>query len=422
MTVHEVDGRGESAKLKGFDDFEVRLGDIMRGERATLGKSLLDVQRELKIKATYIAAIENTDPSAFETPGFIAGYVRSYARYLGLDAEWAYKTFCEEGNFQTAHGMSAEASVRRPSKPQGSATVTGPRDPFTEPSVSFVPSGKSSYSGIEPKAVGSIFVLLLLIGGIGYGGWSVLQEVQKVRFTPVDQSPAVVSEIETFEDTPPGAFAGTGSAEAAGAPTVEAFDRLYRPEALDVPVLVARDGPIATLDPARVGTFATEPGEGLVTARLAPEAPEPEPVYGDSLVMADVTPDDLLTPPGAAEDTPGVQVLADASPEVVLFAVRPAWVRVRAADGSVIFEKILDPGEEFQVPLTENPPTLRAGNAQSVFFRVNGVTYGPAGENTSVVRNVAMGPTELTETYGVADLSQDEDLARYVDLSGGASE
>ncbi len=71
----------QRAKPKSFDDFDLRLGDIMRGERATMGKSLLDVQRELKIKATYIAAIENADPSAFESPGFVAGYVRSYARY-----------------------------------------------------------------------------------------------------------------------------------------------------------------------------------------------------------------------------------------------------------------------------------------------------------------------------------------------------
>ena len=38
----------EQPKLKGFDDFDLVLGDVMRGERATLGKSLLDVQRELK--------------------------------------------------------------------------------------------------------------------------------------------------------------------------------------------------------------------------------------------------------------------------------------------------------------------------------------------------------------------------------------
>mgnify|MGYP000600673845 CR=1 FL=1 len=56
----------KALKLKGFDDFEVRLGDIMRGERATHGKSLMDVQHELKIKAAYIAAVEDADPSVFE--------------------------------------------------------------------------------------------------------------------------------------------------------------------------------------------------------------------------------------------------------------------------------------------------------------------------------------------------------------------
>src|SRR5690606_39053550 len=81
-------------KPKGFDDYDLRLGDLMRGERATMGKSLLDVQRELKIKATFIAAIENADTSAFETPGFVAGYVRSYARYLGMEPDAAYAQFC----------------------------------------------------------------------------------------------------------------------------------------------------------------------------------------------------------------------------------------------------------------------------------------------------------------------------------------
>ena len=33
---------------QGFDAFEIRLGDVMRGERATMGKSLLDVQRDVQ--------------------------------------------------------------------------------------------------------------------------------------------------------------------------------------------------------------------------------------------------------------------------------------------------------------------------------------------------------------------------------------
>ena len=81
----------EKAEARGFDAFELRLGDTMRGERATMGKSLLDVERELRIKANYISAIENSDPDAFDTPGFIPGYVRSYARYLNMDPDEAFK-------------------------------------------------------------------------------------------------------------------------------------------------------------------------------------------------------------------------------------------------------------------------------------------------------------------------------------------
>ena len=41
----------KKSRPKGFDDFELKLGDTLRGERATLGKSLVEVQNELKIKA-----------------------------------------------------------------------------------------------------------------------------------------------------------------------------------------------------------------------------------------------------------------------------------------------------------------------------------------------------------------------------------
>ena len=43
--------------LRGFDDYQLCLGDILRGERATKGKSLLNVQREIKINAKYILSL-----------------------------------------------------------------------------------------------------------------------------------------------------------------------------------------------------------------------------------------------------------------------------------------------------------------------------------------------------------------------------
>lgn len=383
----------EVTKPKGFDDFELRLGDLMRGERATLGKSLLDVQRELKIKATYIAAIENADVSAFETPGFIAGYIRSYARYLGMNPDWAYEKFCREANFTLAHGMSQAASTAHITAVRNRAAEY--RDPLGDPNASFVPRAESMLSQIEPGAIGSLAVLVVLIAGIGYGGWSVLQEVQRVQLAPVDQAPRVVADIDPLGNVPGAAplvrSAPPEVAEAApqitdsviaantGAANPDRLDRLYRPQALDVPVLVARDGPIAGIDPRK---------SDAVDVALAE----------------------------AVADQPGeaVQVVAEAPPSVELLAVRPAWVRVQAADGTVLFEKNLDAGERYVVPQMESPPVLRAGNSGSVYFAVNGQTYGPAAPGAQVVKNVALSPEALTQAYALADLTSDADLGRYV--------
>ncbi len=376
---------GQDAQTKGFDDFELRLGDLMRGERATMGKSLLDVQRELKIKAAYIAAIENADPSAFDTPGFIAGYVRSYARYLRMDPDYAFETFCTESGFATAHGMSAEASSL-----QGKIgePVTAPlgKDIFSASATPFVPAADRVMAGFEPRAIGSVLVLIAMIGGLGFGGWTVLQEVQKVQFAPVEQAPVVVADLDPLSGV-------TNSADQtqdlAGfvAPSYDALDRLYRPQALDVPVLTARDAPISTLNPGSFGS--------VLPAQINPD-----------VVVADA---DVASP-----HPPAIQVVGPDVPELQLVAVRPAWVRVRAANGTVIFEGVMSPGENFEVPATEEPATLRVGESGAVYFAVNGVHYGPAGQTGVVTSNVALNADSLLDSYSVADLTADDDLAEVV--------
>jgi hypothetical protein len=277
----------EEEKPKGFDDFELRLGDVMRGERATLGKSLLDVQRELKIKATYIAAIENADVSAFETPGFVAGYVRSYARYLGMEPDWAFQRFCKEANFTVAHGMSTAASPQRLAQARARAEFA---DPLANPNATFVPRGESVFSRIEPGAVGSVAVLVALIAAIGYGGWSVLREVQRVQLAPVDEAPVVVAQIDPLADAgaaPAAVVASEAAAETAeGKAAPDLMDRLYRPQALDVPVLVPRDGPIAAIDPRMPAAAGAAPQAGVVADAATGEA-----LAGDTVqVLADARP------------------------------------------------------------------------------------------------------------------------------------
>lgn len=375
----------DEAKPKSFDDFDMRLGDVMRGERATMGKSLLDVQRELKIKATYISAIENSDPTAFETQGFIAGYVRSYARYLGLDPEWAYATFCDEGGFENPHGMAAEASEKKyvaPMTASGAAT-----DPFTMSGRPFAPVQTSVMSRLDAGALGSLAVLIALVGGIGFGGFSILREVQRVDFAPIDQSPGVAGSIDPL-------LVSDLDIAAPDAPTQSAaLDRLYRPQALEVPILEARDAPIASLDPSNFGVFITPPTPSQ-------NAPTPDDI---NIALAEAL--------GVGQD---IQVIADDVPEVTLFAMADAWVQVKSPEGSVIFENIMKKGEEYVLPKTELPPILRAGNAGGVYFRLNGQAYGPAGGSGAVIKNVPMEREALSTEYALVDLQAAPEVAAVV--------
>ncbi|MEM6728613.1 MAG: RodZ domain-containing protein [Pseudomonadota bacterium] len=354
---------------KGFDSYELRLGDIMRGERATLGKSLLDVQRELKIKANYIAAIENSDASVFDTPGFIAGFVRSYARYLGLDPEWAFQRFSEESGFTKVHGMSADAlPARKAERVSGRPAA----EALAEPMVPFNPSESPVWANVEPRAIGSTLVLVTLIAGLGYGAWMLLEEVQRVDLAPIERAPTVSTDVASFSGGSDIALPGSN---APAGPSTEALERLYRPQALDVPVMTARDAPIASLDPSSQGVFAAGPRIG-------------------ALPQTDQT----------------IQVVDGETPEIALVAVQPTWVRVQTPSRSVVFEKVLEPGQEYAVPVTEETPVLRAGNAGALYFRVNGTLVGPAGSEASIVSDVLLASTDLSAAFAPANPLEDRAL------------
>jgi hypothetical protein len=387
----------EIVERKAFDDFELRLGDIMRGERATLGKSLLDVQRELRIKAPYIAAIENCDPDAFDTPGFIAGYVRSYARYLGMNPDEAFETFCVESGFSVAHGMSAEASVVKKTGQAKAAQKSAELDMFSRPATPFVPSGESVFSRVDAKAVGSSLVLIALIFAIGFGGYTVLQEVQRVQVAQVDQTPIVLSDLDPLDGvlaSAPEVSSGTQLPEVMDQPRAAALDKLYRPQALEVPVLVARDTPIATIAPGSLGNFSS------------PALPETDlEQFGPQIELAGGQP---------SSDNPVPQVVEKPGPALRMVAVRPAWVRVRAADGTVILETIMEPGDTWDAPVSEEPPSLRTGESGAIYFALNGEFYGPVGKTGTVTSNVSLTVESLREKFAVADLSADQALATVV--------
>jgi hypothetical protein len=69
------------------------LGEEFRSAREARGLSLSDVAERLHIRGVYLAAIEDEDWHVIGAPVYVRGFMRTYARFLGLDAEAAVARF-----------------------------------------------------------------------------------------------------------------------------------------------------------------------------------------------------------------------------------------------------------------------------------------------------------------------------------------
>jgi cytoskeleton protein RodZ len=62
-------------------------GAALLKERRRQGLSLGDISRQLKLSVRQVEALERDDYSAYKGPVFIHGFIRNYAKLLGLDPE-----------------------------------------------------------------------------------------------------------------------------------------------------------------------------------------------------------------------------------------------------------------------------------------------------------------------------------------------
>ncbi|QPH53916.1 helix-turn-helix domain-containing protein [Pontivivens ytuae] len=393
------------------------LGDELRGERATKGKSLLDVQRDLRIKAAYIAAIESCDPDVFPNRGFIAGYVRSYARYLGLDPEEVYERFCTESGFS---GVNAELTGRKSRKRglQPAVQIDLSEDPLARARV----GGPSLSGGIDLRAtlggLASLAVMVSLLGGVGYGGWRILQEIQRVELAPVAQAPIVEDRATALAEEGNAETAQPEAPIIAEGERIAALERLYTPARLDAPRLDPRDGPIASIDPASVSSF-----DMWIRPEEVAETPGTDP--RPEVMLSDLT----AAPVAVAETGPlleqeespilALEAVVEQPSGVAVVATQPAWVRVSQGDGATLFEKILAAGEVYDVPQDVVGPELRAGNSGAVFLRVSGQLYGPLGAGPRVAKNVSLVPDDILATFNEAELTDEQRAALAGQLPAG---
>ena len=358
----------EKLELRGYDSYTVTLGDKLRGERATLGKTLDDIQKETRLRIEFLLGIENADITAFPAPSFIAGYVRSYASHLNLDPDECFNQFCKESGFI---GLQSEIDGKKRNKVIKPTKLLD--EPILNPQIQKKKINNGILNNFSFSGLFSLTALLVLILGLGYGGVTVLNEVQKVNLSPINQSPSVQSISSTSIDE--NSFFDDVESNNTNIASNSALEEFYRPTELVLPLMTPRDGPISAIDPAISGVY----------------------VEDKNSVISEINQEDIIQ----VKKNP--QVIEEDLPSVYVVAQKPAWVRIYEPNGNILFENILDTGQRYEVPQSAQTAMLRAGNSGSVYLMIDNNFYGPLGTATGVAKKVNLRAETILENYTLVE-------------------
>ncbi|HET7636696.1 MAG TPA: helix-turn-helix domain-containing protein, partial [Candidatus Limnocylindria bacterium] len=76
-----------------MSDEQHRLGEVLRSAREAKGVDLARVERDTKIRARYLAALESGEYRELPGAVYTRGFLRNYGQYLGLDPEYLIDLF-----------------------------------------------------------------------------------------------------------------------------------------------------------------------------------------------------------------------------------------------------------------------------------------------------------------------------------------
>lgn len=85
-----------------------RIGDAIRAARENSGFTLEQVSRDTRVHISHLRAIEDMTPGLLGAPVYAKGYIKSYARFLGMDEQATLDRFLSE----------CAAILKDPEKPQ----------------------------------------------------------------------------------------------------------------------------------------------------------------------------------------------------------------------------------------------------------------------------------------------------------------
>jgi cytoskeletal protein RodZ len=427
---------------------DIGVGELMRLTRERLGHELQTVANQLRIRLSYLEAIE--DARFRDLPGttYAVGFVRSYADYLGLDGADIVRRFREEA--ARIHGqtklvfpaLTAEGKLPRAAvllvSAVGLAAVYGvwyyisSRQQSDLPIITEVPDRLAALAPESASDVGDeapirpldspptetpataqgptpAAALQMPAASVESGTGTASAATPR---EPAAEAPAPAGGSST-EPAPPAAPVAAAPMEsappAAAAGSTDAVPPSPSPSPSAPAAGAGTEGATAVGSDAANSGDAAQPGsaaaaEGASGSAAAPAA-QPAPPAAPDVAANDIPAAPSLpaiTGPDATQQAAATPPADAVAAGVVLEARMDSWIKVVDAKGKTVTQLVLKAGERYVVP--DQPGlVLRTGNAGGLDVIVGGRKAPPLGEVGTVLTKVSLEPSRLLDGTAVTD-------------------
>ncbi len=324
------------------------VGGALRKRREQLGWSLEDVAAYLRIRDAYLDALETGKADVLPAEVYTLGFLRAYAQALGFDPT----PMVERYRLETRN------AIRQPEL----VFPDPPPDRRIPPAVSI--------------SLGLAVILASYVGWYYFTGHT----------PPAPERVPPVASLLPGEQTH-------------NAPSPQVASILPDKSAVPAPL-----PPSAQPKPpsAEQALNAQGAASALPESSIAPDTPQPGGDAGTAVAQTPQQPNAQI-PSEAAPAAPAAVV---ADNQIVLKALAASWVQVKDANGKVVYDHILQPDEEWNVPVEGGPYSLTVGNAGGVVLRMGELVTAPLGRNGAVRRKMVLTPQSVRDGTLAAPAAQ----------------
>lgn len=338
------------------------VGATLRLARLERGEELPAMASALKLRRDQLEAIEEDDLSRLPGRTYALGFVRSYARHLGLDADALVEQFKDE---------NADQDVDKP------VNLVFPE-------------------AAEEKRLpnGSILILALVIAMVIYGiSYLTLPRSTTAASAKAEENAVVVDPAQAPKPAP---------AVTVVPQPVSVVAPVATPVTQPVAVPLAQATPVPPPSAAPVSFVVGAlnlPDQALPASMTQTAAPATtfEPAIAPSTSSVVAQADTAATAPAPAP-------VATAT-RISLKALEPTYIRMRdpRAHGTkgIVIDRVLKAGESFDVP-DRAGLLMQTGNAGGLQVTVDGRVIGVLGKSGEVVTRIPVDPSYFLERLSAA--------------------